>query len=225
MKTMSIRRCFEVLPVALALVFLCAPVPLAGPGDEKKTEETPSKPKKSDATDKKNAEATSKKSGEAAKDASKTRTPANGSIYSKAVRDTDPEVKVFTNEDLSKMAPMPGGAAGSPPATAATSRTVDPLVLMTEQENRALERREMIQTAEQALAAARKKHENLQKQLRATTNPFAARPKLSDEEKELRATSQESAKQRYERTQALVEEAQKEIVAAEQRLARVRAQR
>ena len=56
---MTHRHCPGIIPIALALVLFCAPALLAAPGDDKKTDETPSKSKKTDVKDEKTPEAKS----------------------------------------------------------------------------------------------------------------------------------------------------------------------
>ncbi len=198
-----------ILPIAVVLLALGAIGPLAGPEDEKKAEKTPTQTKK------------------VAKE-STALPPSQKSVYSQAVGKTDPEAIIFTNESLDKVAPVPGRAAASaPPVTdgqTAMTPAEDPLVWMQRKKERAIERRAMIQTIEREVASARAKLDNLTKQLVATTNPFAPRPKLSEEERELRATANESALERRNRTQALVDAARKELAAAEARLVRVTSQ-
>lgn len=213
---MTKRRYFEILPAVLALVVLGMSNSFASFAEEKKPEKAPSSPTKANDNATKSSESASV-------------TPATASVYFRAVRAKDPNAIVFTNDNLNEVAPMPPAADGNPPASPVaqdpTAPDGDPLVWMKEQEERGVERTEMLQAAEKELESARARLDNLKKQLLASTNPYSARPQLSEEEKELRATSGETAEQRRDRTRALVEQAEKDVVVAEDRVYRVKAQR
>ena len=93
--------------------------------------------------------------------------------------------------------------------------------LFTEQARRQ-ERQARIDEARAGVAEARSRLENLEIQRLATRNPFSRRPRLSEEEIEYRATSGETALERFERTEVLVEEARAELSEAEHELDRAR---
>jgi hypothetical protein len=138
------------------------------------------------------------------------------------------EGQVITNEMLEKIFGPPDetATADSPPAPGATPAagqpTPDPLQVMRESQMRQGERQRLTAEAEQELAAAKAKLANLEVQLLAARNPYAKRPDLSDEEKKKRAEGGETAAQRFERTQKMVDEAKAEVQAAEAKLAKVR---
>jgi hypothetical protein len=132
----------------------------------------------------------------------------------------------FTTEDLVSRfgEPSPGAPEASAPASPAGG-TEKPLAWLEQQEQERNIRAARVSEAEAELAAAQEKLENLKVQLLAARNPFSARPQLSDEEKELRKDSGESASERYERTELLVEEAEAEVAAARQKLSRAKSGR
>lgn len=142
----------------------------------------------------------------------------------------EPAAKVYTNDDLTRMY---GDSEEAETTTAApegssTGETApelpDPLTQMEQEKTAQASREAEIAAAESALAAAQAKLQNLEKQLLATRNPFSARPALSEEEQEYRETSGETAAERNERTQKLVDEAKQEVADAEAALARARGQ-
>jgi hypothetical protein len=132
---------------------------------------------------------------------------------------------VITNDVLERLVgPAPdataGEAATEPPPE--QSAAPDPLKVMQNEMAMEGQRRRMISEAEREVEAAKTKLANLEVQLLAARNPFSKRPQLSDEEKERRRTSGETAAERYERTQRLVDEARAEVAAAEEKLAQLR---
>jgi len=150
------------------------------------------------------------------------------------------ESKVYTNADLARLLEsvedadrekpadaVPGAekAAEGKTAPGQADAPVDPLIWLQQRQLAEREHREAVTVAEAALAAARQRLADLQKQWMATRNPFAARPTLSDEEKAERSKSSETAAERHERTEQLVKEASAAVSAAEAELARVRAGR
>ena len=133
---------------------------------------------------------------------------------------------VITNDLLERIVgpldqPAPGGndaPAGVPPGSPAPPppAAADPLSAMADERAAAASRDRRLEQAEKDLQAARAKLANLETQLLATRNPFAKRPELSDEEKEYRRVSGETAVERAERTQKLVDAAREEVRAAEE---------
>ena len=139
-----------------------------------------------------------------------------------------PKAKVYTNDDLSRMygaseepAATDSGATATP-GTARPADMPDPLALMEQQQKDQAAKQKEIAEAEAALSAAQARLKNLEVQLLATRNPFSARPELSEEEQEIRAEGGESAAERAERTQKLVDEAKEAVAKAESDLRRVR---
>jgi hypothetical protein len=164
--------------------------------------------------------------------------------------DQAPGVTVYTNATLSKLygtlpeKPIPvgqsyttkdlvdrygeplaaaDGAQPDPGSDSGTAEAYDPLQALQDEQTQRASREQRIQTAEAELALAQQKVDDLKVQLLATRNPFSARPKLSDEEKAERLEAGETASERNERTQALYEEAEAELKAAQERLAQAKA--
>jgi hypothetical protein len=141
--------------------------------------------------------------------------------------------KVYTNADLAKLVgiteeaerePVPadtGGAGAEKPEP----EVPDPLLWLQQSEAAKKEQRAAVAEAEAAVAAAHQRVTDLEKELLAVSNPFAARPKLSDEEKAKRAESKETAQERHERMKNMLDEARQAARAADAELARVRAGR
>jgi hypothetical protein len=144
-------------------------------------------------------------------------------------------VKVYTNADVKKYAEPETKADAKPSATPEGTeqkaekpepkKTVDSLTWLRQRQDAQREHAKAVSEAEAALATAKQQLANLERQLLAARNPFAARPELSDEEKSKRKDSGESAAQRHERTKELVEKSREAVRAAESELARLRAQR
>ncbi len=143
------------------------------------------------------------------------------------------EVKVYTNADLEKFKIVKEEDDGETPATpppadpkeAKKEAPPDPLQLLRQQQAAQRDRAKAIAEAEAAVTTAKEKLANLERQLLATRNPFAARPEISKEEKAQRAEGGETAAQRYDRTKEMVEKAREELRNAEGELARLRAGR
>jgi len=151
------------------------------------------------------------------------------SVFELATRNA-PGGTVITNESLGRLGDDEPFATETtltdsseiseqPPAVSAE----DPLDRLLQYEAAAAERKQRIAEAQRDLDAAQAKLANLEVQLMATRNPFSRRPKLSEEEIEHRLTSGETALERFERTQLLVEEARGEVLVAGESLARARA--
>ena len=145
-------------------------------------------------------------------------------------------VKVYTNADLKKLVEIVAKedrerqAAKSPaeakrPDEAEPKKAPDPLTCLRQRQDAQREHGKAVSEAQAALTAAQQQLASLERQLLAARNPFSARPVLSDEEKAKRRDSGESAEQRHERTQELVEKAREAVRAAESELARLRAER
>jgi len=136
-----------------------------------------------------------------------------------------PEGQVFTNALLDQLfgateeEDAATESAPAPPTPGTSTPAPDPLKVMQEGVAERNQRQRLIQEAQKEVEAAKAKLAKLEVQLRATGNPFSARPELSDEEKKVRAESGESASERAERTAKMVEEAKAEVKAAEDRLA------
>lgn len=138
---------------------------------------------------------------------------------------------VITDEDLleryGKPEPAPSRASertpANPKAAKQGDRPLTPLELMEQQKAQAADKQQRVHTAEQELAAAKATLANLEKQLLATTNPYAARPELSEEERKVRQESQETANDRHQRTKLEVTKARQKVEEAQQKLADARA--
>ena len=143
--------------------------------------------------------------------------------------------KVYTNADLKKL-PEIAAKAGEGQAAVETAATAkgsekepekapDPLTWLRQRQDAQREHGKAVSEAEAVLTAAKQQLANLERQLLAARNPFSARPKLSDEEKAERQDNRESAAERYERTQELVEKTREAVRVAEAELLRLRAAR
>lgn len=137
------------------------------------------------------------------------------------------ETKVYTNSDLARLFGIAVEEDREEPAaeTAPATPETDPLIWLQQRQASRQGHLEAVADAEATLMAARKKLAELESQLLATRNPFSARPVLSDEEKKIRRQGGETAAERNERTQDLVQEAREAVSAAEADLARKRAER
>jgi hypothetical protein len=96
----------------------------------------------------------------------------------------------------------------------------DALSLMREQQARAEERGRAIAEAEQAVADAKARIEQLELRISALRNPFRARPDIPEDEKA--EWDSMGTRERLERTEAQLEQARAELAAAEQELAKIR---
>jgi hypothetical protein len=134
---------------------------------------------------------------------------------------------VITNAVLDRLfGPSPEAptapVAEEPVDQAPSSRPADALKVLRDEQATAVQRERMIAEAQAELDAAKAKLANLEVELLATRNPFSKRPELSEEEKEYRRSSGETAAERNERIQKLVDEARVEVQAAEENLAQFR---
>ena len=174
----------------------------------------------------------------AAEDPPKQRSP-----YSKVASGHPPKrdaaVRVYTNSDLEKMFGIvaaedreasavaaeeaEGADAAAKPTQAKPAE--DPLVWLKKRQEAAAARSVALAEAEKNVADARVRLAELEKQKMAVRNPYAARPTLSEEEQQQRRDAGETAAQRFERTESLVEAAREEVRAAEAKLAQLRSQR
>jgi len=151
-------------------------------------------------------------------------------------------VKVYTNADLAKMFPVVAEedrekpatetktAEGTPaetdtPAAPDAPAEPDPLTWLNQRQQAQREHQVAIERAQSALTTARSNLANLERQAMAARNPYSARPQLPDEEIEKRRQGGETAAQRNERTQGLVEKAREAVRAAEAEIARLQTQR
>ena len=166
---------------------------------------------------------------------------AGRSPYDRVARGKPPakDVKVYTNEDLAKRfgvaeegdketppgaTAAPGAAADAKPAEQ-PGTTADPLNWLQHRQAAIQKHANDVMEAEKSVETARQRLADLEKQLLATRNPFSARPALSDEEKTERAAGAETAAQRNERTQKMVEAAREALRVAESELVKLKAQR
>ena len=154
--------------------------------------------------------------------------------------DNDDEAVVFTNEDLERLF---GGdesestiddaapAAGKPPAVRPGTRDEKPkpadpnkpLLLLEEQKAQQAEWSRQVAAAEADVEAARKKVTDLDYRLRATRNPFLARPEIPEDEQG--KWSGLTASERAARTQQQIDMAREELETAQSKLDALRARR
>lgn len=153
------------------------------------------------------------------------------------------EVEVFTNEDLERLfgrgeetTPETGPEEGEPAdgtarpeprpvepvQGAGTAQPADPLQWMEERKTRQAERQEQIAAAEAAIGAARERIADLEQRIRATKNPYLARPQIPDDEKS--DWDGMSAPERVAAAEQQLQEAREELRKAEEELARLRSQ-
>ena len=109
----------------------------------------------------------------------------------------------------------------SAPAAPAGAAPGNPLALLEQSERSAAEKAQRLAAAEAEVAAARKLVADLEKQVLAIKNPFAARPELSEEEREKRE-SDTSVAERMARSESQLDEARLSLKDAEADLARAR---
>lgn len=133
------------------------------------------------------------------------------------------DVKVFTNEDLGTAPPSESPpSAPTDEAEAPAPASADPLMWLEKQQAEEQDRAARVAEAEAAVNQARERVANLQSQVLAIKNPFAARPQLSEKERERREADR-STVDRLNRVQEELEQARAELAEAEAALDRARA--
>jgi hypothetical protein len=143
-----------------------------------------------------------------------------------------PKAEVYTNDDLERLfgpapAEVPSAAEAAavtpiatPPATATSATTQDPLAQMEEARRATTERQQQIEEGERALTTAKERVTALEKRVLAVKNPFMARPTTPEENTEEWAGMNNV--QRLSRSEEELNQARQQLEEAEAKLRQLR---